>query len=240
MPDLKTLTGNGNLLLIKGILKKFAPADKLASSLNMEALKDVSLKDIKNYFEFANGKVLVKPFPVKVNDVEMEIGGLHGFDQSIDYAINLKMPRSKMGAAGNNLINNLVAQSNAKGIPVKVSDIVNLKIQVSGNIKNPQFKTDLKQTASSLANDVKQQAAQLVKNEVTTAKNAIKDSATSLKTQVFSSIKDQLSSKLGGNKDSSQNKKDNMNDVKKTSEDIGKGLINGLFKRKPKTDSINH
>jgi hypothetical protein len=87
---------------------------------------------------------------------------------------------------------------------------------------------------------MKQQAAQLVKNEVATAKNAVKDSATSLKTQLFSSLKDQVSSKIGGNKDSSQNKKDNINDLKNKSEDIGKGLINGLFKRKPKTDTVNH
>ena len=236
MPDLNSLTGNGNLLLIKGILKKFAPVDKLASSLNVEQLKDVSLKDIKNYFEFANGKVLVKPFPVKVNNVDMEIGGLHGFDQSLNYTVNLKMPRNMMGNAGNNLVNNLVAQSNNKGIPIKVSDVVNFKVLVSGTIKNPQFKTDLKQTTSSLANDFKQQATELVKSEVESAKKSIKDSATSLKTQVLSSAKQELMGRLTGDKDTSHNKTDNVNDIRKKSEDIGKGLINGLFKKKPKPE----
>jgi hypothetical protein len=236
MPDLNSLTGSGNLLLIKGILKKFAPVDKLASTLNVEQLKDVSLKDIKNYFEFANGKVLVKPFPVKVNNVEIEIGGLHGFDQSLDYTVNLKMPRNMMGNAGNNLVNNLVAQSNSKGIPIKVSDVVNLKVLVSGTIKNPLFKTDLKQTTSSLANDFKQQANELVKTEVESAKKSIKDSATSLKTQVLSSAKQELMGKLTGDKDTSHAKTDNLNDLKKKSEDIGKGLINGLFKKKPKSE----
>ena len=236
MPDLNSLTGNGNLLLIKGILKKFAPVDKLASSLNVDQLKDVSLKDIKNYFEFANGKVLVKPFPVKVNNVEMEIGGLHGFDQSLNYTVDLKMPRNMMGTAGNNLVNNLVAQSNSKGIPIKVSDVVNLKVLVSGTLKNPQFKTDLKQTTSSLANDFKQQATELVKSEVQSAKKSVKDSANSLKTQVLSSAKQELLGRLTGDKDTSHAKTDNLNDIKKKSEDIGKGLINGLFKKKPKPE----
>ncbi|TMI85256.1 MAG: AsmA family protein, partial [Bacteroidetes bacterium] len=62
MPDFSSLTGNGNLLLLQGILKKFAPLEKLASTLQIDELKEVSVKDIKNYIEFANGKVLVKPF----------------------------------------------------------------------------------------------------------------------------------------------------------------------------------
>ena len=66
MPDFSSLTGNGNLLLLQGILKKFAPLEKLANTLQIDELKEVSVKDIKNYIEFANGKVLVKPFSVKV------------------------------------------------------------------------------------------------------------------------------------------------------------------------------
>ena len=36
MPDLNSLTGNGNLLLIEGFLKKFAPVEKLAALLNIK------------------------------------------------------------------------------------------------------------------------------------------------------------------------------------------------------------
>ena len=98
MPDLKSLTGNGDLLLIEGVLKKFQPLEKLASTLQIEQLKDISVKDIKNYIEFANGKVLVKPFTVKVQDIEMQIGGMHGFDQSLDYIIQMKVPRKYLGS----------------------------------------------------------------------------------------------------------------------------------------------
>jgi hypothetical protein len=91
-PLLNSLTGKGNLLLLKGVLAKFAPLEKIASVLDVDRLKSISLKDIKNYIEFSNGKVLVKPFTVKVDDIEMEIAGLHGFDQSIDYGIKMKLP----------------------------------------------------------------------------------------------------------------------------------------------------
>ena len=60
MPDLSTLSGDGALFLIDGFLSKFKPLEKMASTLNIESLQAISLKDIKTHFEFANGKVLIK------------------------------------------------------------------------------------------------------------------------------------------------------------------------------------
>ena len=83
MPDTKTLTGKGNLFLVDGVFKKFAPVEKLAQTLHIDQLNGTSLKDVKFNFEFANGKVLVQPFHYKYNNIDMEIGGMHGF-RSID------------------------------------------------------------------------------------------------------------------------------------------------------------
>ena len=105
MPDLASLTGEGTLFLLQGFLSKFGPLEKLASALSVKDLEQITIKDIKNYFEFANGKVLVKPFTVKVKDIDMEIGGMHGLDQSLDYIINLKLPRALLGSGGNQLVN---------------------------------------------------------------------------------------------------------------------------------------
>jgi hypothetical protein len=37
--------------------------------------------------------VLAKPFNVKLKDIDMQLGGTHGLDQTIDYIINTKLPR---------------------------------------------------------------------------------------------------------------------------------------------------
>lgn len=105
--DMSTLSGAGNLLLIEGFLSKFAPLDKIASTLHIADLEKISLKDVKTYFGFSNGKMFVKPFTIKIKGIEMDIGGLQGFDQSLNYNINLKLPRALMGQQGNQLVNNL-------------------------------------------------------------------------------------------------------------------------------------
>ena len=230
MPDLNTLSGIGNALMIEGALSKFQPLDKLSQTLNVSALQNISAKDIKTYFEFANGKVLVKPFTLKVKDIDMEIGGLHGLNQSMDYTINMKLPRALMGTGGNALINNLTTQAAAKGIPIKVGDIIPIQIKMGGTMTNPTIKTDLKQSASSLVQDLKLQATTFAQAKVDSAKKMVKDTIASVKKQVLQSAKEEITKKLLGGKDSTGT----ATDPKKKLEETGKGLLEGLnpFKKK--------
>jgi hypothetical protein len=238
MPDLGSLTGNGNLLLIQGFLSKFKPLEQIAQTLNVRELEQISIKDVKNYIEFTNGKVMVKPFKTKVKDIEMEIGGFHGFDQSMDYIINLKVPRALMGEKGNTFVNNLVSQAANKGVPVKVGDMVPIQIKLGGFIKNPQIKTDLRQTASDLATDLKQQVTDFAKAKVDSTKTAVtkavKDSVESARKQLTKAAEDELKKKLFGKKDSSTLQNTDTTNTKKKLEETGKGLIRDIFKKKKK------
>lgn len=238
MPDFGTLTGEGTLFLLQGFLSKFGPLEKVASTLNIKELDQISVKDIKNYFEFANGKVLVKPFNVKVKDINMEIGGMHGLDQSLDYIINMKVPRALIGSAGNKLVDGLVSQANTKGIPVKLGDEISLKVNMGGTITNPIVKTDLKQAASSLADEVKQQAAIFVESKkaaadsaIAAGKQAIKDSIESAKKIAIKAAEEELKKQLIGKKDSTGAPVD----TKKQLEETGKGLLKNLLKKKDTT-----
>ena len=244
MPDLSTLSGSGTLLILQGLLKKFAPLDKLASTLNINNLKEMTLKDIKSSFDFADGKVFVKPFTVKVQDIDMEIGGKHGLDQSIDYVINMKVPREKLGAAANSLVNNLASQASSKGIPVKLSDVINLKVNVGGSITNPTIKTDLAGAGSSLADDMKAQAQELAAakkaaadSAIAAAKSAAKDTLKSVKNQAVQAAKDQITKQIFGQKDTTAASTGSQpQDVKGKAVESVKGLFSS-FKKKKATDS---
>ncbi len=194
-PLLNSLTGKGNMLLIEGVLSKFAPLEKIAAVLDVDRLKSISLKDIKNYIEFSNGQVMVKPFTIKIQDIEMEVAGFHGFDQSLDYGIKLKLPRSYMGSKGNSLINNLVASANAKGLPVKISDVVNLSLKLTGTLSNPSVSVNLKEVAGDVLNDIKQQAEDFAKAKADSLKQKAKDSLNVIKSQAEQKAKEKLAEK---------------------------------------------
>jgi hypothetical protein len=235
MPDLGTLTGDGSLLLLEGFLSKFQPLDKLASTLNINELQSISVRDIKTFFEFANGKVLIKPFNIKVKDINMEVGGMHGLDQSMDYVINLKVPREKLGEKANTFVNNLASQASSKGVPIKLSDVISLKVNMGGTLTNPTIKSNLG-SGGSITQDLKAQANELVEAKkaaadsvIAATKSAAKDTLQSVKKQVAKGVEDELKKQVFGNKDTTAagNK-----DAKKNMEESAKGLFKSLLKKK--------
>ncbi len=239
MPDQKTLSGKGNLYLTEGVFNKFEPVDKLASTLHMNQLSGMSLKDVKLNFEFANGKVLVQPFHVKYEGVDMEVGGMHGFDQSIDYAIAMKVPRAMMGSEANGLVNNLAQQANNKGVPVKISDNINLKINMVGTISHPQIKTGLNTPGSDLSSEVKQQATVFAKQASDSVKTVVhaktdeaKDSAVAIKNQAVKDLQKDLGKALTGEKDSTGSSGKTLENTQKNAEKTIKNTFDNLFKKK--------
>ncbi len=238
-PDLSSLTGKGNLLLLQGVLSKFGPLEKLANTLNVSELKDISLKDIKSHFEFANGKVLVKPFDLKVKDIDMQVGGMHGFDQSIDYIIGMKVPRKYLGTNGNTLVNNLAAQATAKGIPVTLSDMIDLNVKMGGSITNPVIKTDLKQAAGDVTKELKQQAAVFVQQKIDSTKQTVKDSLAVVKKQVLNDVKTEIGKQIFGTKDSASKEGAVQNTKEKATETLKNTLGNLLKKKKAPSDTTS-
>lgn len=234
MPDLNSLSGKGNLLLLQGVLQKFAPLEKLASALQIDRLKSISVKDIKNYIEFANGKVMVKPFTIKVDQIELEIAGFHGFDQSMDYAIQMKLPRSVLGTKGNNLVNGLFAKANSKGIPIKPSETVNLSVKMTGSISNPNVGIDLKEIAGDALDDIKEQAKDFVQGKIDSTKQKVKDSLNAVKQQVTDKLKDKLKEKILGKDTTNSPAQDTAPKPKTTIKNTIKDILN---RNKNKTDT---
>lgn len=240
MPVMSSLNGDGNLLLIEGVLQKFAPVEQLASTLNVNQLKNISLKDIKTYFSFEDGRVKVKPFNLKAGGINMLVGGSHGFDQSLDYVMQMTLPRSIIGKQGDALVSSLATAATNKGIPVNVSDSVHLNVLLGGNITKPTYKTDLQETAGAAMNNLKDQAATLVKNKVDTAKAALKDTLQHVKNQAVASVKDELTKQLTGKKDSSATKSQPLQDVGKQAGQTLKNTLGGFLKKKSATDTTKH
>jgi hypothetical protein len=223
--DLQTLNGEGNVELLAGTMKDFGPLDKVSQSLDIAELKNVPLKDIKADFSFKNGKVDVSPFIVHTKDIEMEIAGTHGFDQSLDYGINLKVPRSQLGSKGNMFVKNVVTQAAAKGIPVKLRDAVSMDVKMSGTINSPDVKTDMDSVVDKAATDLKNEVNDFVNAKLDSAKQQLHHPSTPAKKQLF--IQTAYKSK-------------NSSKAKKTSRSTHKNTAHTKAKKKHKKKSVKN
>jgi uncharacterized protein involved in outer membrane biogenesis len=234
-PVMNSLSGKGDLLLIDGVLSKFAPLEQLAGKLHIKQLEKISLKDIKNYFSFENGRVTVEPFRFQTQNISVEAGGSHGFDQTLKYGLNLVVPRSALGSQGNAMVNSLVNQAASKGVPVKVGETINLAVQIGGTISKPEISTNLKESASNAVEDLKKQVEEEVKAKVDSVKTVVKDTVKAIRDKAVEDAKKEaqkeLQRQLSGKKDSTTAKPD-LNKAGKEAEEKAKGALKGLLKKK--------
>jgi len=175
MPDLNTLTAEGFLQTIDGVIQDFAPLKKIGESLNIEKLANhkVNLKGTKNWFEVKEGKVLIKEFPLKYQGIDMMIGGTHGITQDIDYDINAKVPmklinQNAVGAAAKKGLGMLNDQAAKLGLSIKDKEFVNVKIKLTGSMADPKVQFSLVGSGGQTVKDVITEKVAEVKEKVTT------------------------------------------------------------------------
>ncbi len=167
-PDLKTLSGDlTGQLLSTSINPSGSPLlSTVGNSLKFIDLKKLNLNDVKLALNFSDGKVNVKPFDLKYQDVKVNIGGTHGFDQSMNYNLKFDVPAKYLGTDANSLL--------AKLSPSDVAKLDNIPINatVTGTFAKPKVNTDMKSAAASLASSLMKQQKQ---KAVTKGASALED-----------------------------------------------------------------
>ncbi|MFV8341699.1 AsmA-like C-terminal region-containing protein [Flavobacterium sp. XS2P39] len=159
-PDLKTLTGDllGQLLSTTINSNNSTLLTALGSNLKFIDVSKINLNDLKAAVTFKDGKVNVKPFNIKYQDIKATIGGTHGFDQSMNYNLKFDVPAKYLGSEANALIAKLSPSDAAKlqSIPINVLLV--------GNFTNPKITTDINSAVTKLTNQlVTQQKDRMVK-----------------------------------------------------------------------------
>lgn len=208
-PDLSSISGDllGQLLSTTINSKNSTLLNALTSNIKFIDMSKVNLNDIKAALTFENGKVNVKPFDIKYQDIKITVGGTHGFDQTMNYNLKLDVPAKYLGNEANAFL--------AKMSPADAAKLQNIPINavITGNFSNPKISTDMKTAVTSLATQVANQQKEKLTQKGTSALNDLINKNTKAKdtTQAAKTEKEQKTQEV----------------TKKASD-----LINGLFKKK--------
>ena len=164
-PNLNTLSGDlfGQLLeaSIKSGNSKMLTA--LDGSIPFLDLSKLNVNNLKTSLTFADGKVNIKPFDIKYQDLKLQIGGTHGFDQKVNYNLTLDVPIQYLGTEVNNLL--------AKLSPADAKKIESMPVsgRITGTFEQPKVSTDMKQATTQLVNQLVAQQKQALINKGTNA-----------------------------------------------------------------------
>lgn len=209
-PVLNSLTGDGDLFTNIITVSGFEPMKKLGESLHMDKLANQTFKDVKAFFQFADGKVTTKkPFKVKLGGIETEVNGSTSFNQDIDYTLGMMVPKSMIPASiiknieqGLDKVNGLVPQLNLKAIP----DNIPVKALVGGTVTKPVIKNDLKEAllkaTGNLKDNLKEQGKELI--------NKAKDSVKTVVTNKVNEVREDLNAKKQKIMDDAQKEADKI------------------------------
>lgn len=211
-PELNTLSGD-----IKGDLSNAvisAQNSKLLSSLDGALsfidMKNLDLSNKKMHIVFNNGRVQFKPFDIKSKDIAVTVSGEHGFDQSMNYSLDFKVPAKLLGSDVANALALLGPKSSDK------FDAIPVKVGVTGNFTDPKVSANMAEVVKNLTNQI-----------VDEQKNQLVDKG-----------KDALIDLLGGKKDKTGESTDptKKNETEETVNKISEG-IKGLFGKKKKEEA---
>ena len=151
MPLFPSLKGQGGVQTSILRLQDFPPLDKVASMTKLSLLVDPGLKAVKSQFAIQDGRLKVQPFDVGIGGTSMRVSGSNGIDQSIDYDLSLKVPRSLLGAEANQAISGLASKAAGAGINLDAAQEIALGIKLGGSVTNPSVSTDVGSVAGSTA-----------------------------------------------------------------------------------------
>lgn len=102
-PNLNDISGAGLLKSANVRMKGIRILDVISSTLKMDAFKQPTIRDLATTFTIKDGKVTTKPFRVDISGIGLTLGGITGFDKSIQYDLTVHLPKQLSFVGANEL-----------------------------------------------------------------------------------------------------------------------------------------
>src|SRR5690606_15277390 len=222
-PDLTTLNGDllGQFLETKVNADKSKLLSALDSNLSFIDFDKLNLNKLKAHLTFADGKVNIQPIDLKYEDINVQLSGTHGFDQSMNYGVMFDVPAKYLGKEVTGLLASLSGnEANTMMIPIKAN--------ITGSFDRPKVQTDMKQVTTNLANQiVEKQKTELINK----GKDALGDAIG--KEVDIPTSKEEINQKVEDTKDEINQKiEEKKEEVKKEAEDKAKDALKNLLNKK--------
>lgn len=179
-PILASIVGAGNLSSEKIGVKGANAFNAIGQKLNLDEFKEFVLNDLNLDYEILGGKLLVNPFETKMGKSNLMIAGEHGFDNMMDYGINISAPKSLFGSS-NSSLNAIYDANPIKGFDPLKSETVDLLVRLTGDMNNPKIKINpvasVKATTEAVKEEIKANAQAAIDEKKNEAKAKAKAEA---------------------------------------------------------------
>lgn len=227
-PDLNSLNGDMSVNIPFTKIVDVPAMNQIAQVTKLSQLNQLELSNVKANLSFMNGAMVVKPFTVKLKDLDMKIQGVQGLNKSINYDLALDIPFSKLGNASS-VVSNLTSKFNLPFIGNVSPEMVRLHIKVGGFFDKPtvslgkpelSFNGKPASTPDAIVKETVNKTVEDVKNKAVHTADSLKNAAINEANRKAEELRKQAEEKANelkrkAGEEVNKKKEDLLNELKK-------------------------
>jgi len=183
--DLPSFIADGNLGMKKGEMSGHPVQNKIASALNNDHLKKLSISNWTQGFEIKNGRMHVEDLSFTANDAEIQASGSQGLDKSVDYKVTMKLPTSAQTG-----IQQAIGKTGASLLTDKTGRVP-VNLLVSGTFDSPKVSLDEKALVSNATSKLLNPLTEKVEEKKLEVKKAIEEKKSEVKETVKKKVNEE-------------------------------------------------
>jgi hypothetical protein len=176
-PVMNSITGKGSFSSKKVGVSNSGIFKKIGNELKTDKFDNMVLENLDVDFEIREGRIYIDPFDTKMSKTSFIIGGDQGIDKTINYIINIIVPRSELGSGANEAINGLYASASSKGLDLTPSENLNMDVKVGGTFVDPEVTMNLRENIERTADEIKEAVKEEAKERIEVKKKEVKAKA---------------------------------------------------------------
>lgn len=168
MPQLKSLSSDGNVDVLNATVKGFKVLDLLAEKTKINELGQMAIAKTRVFFKIQDGKLFLQDaLDLKLGKSAMKVnkGGWNAFDGGINYDVDFDIPAGAVGSTAINSLSGLTGKSVSPGENIKLS------LGLGGTADKPK----ITRVNGNLAQGIKDEVKDEIKDKVDDVKDEVKD-----------------------------------------------------------------
>ena len=162
-PVYESMNGSGKLSTKQISISGLNTLSQIATLLKVEKLNTLAIDDFIAQFKMEGGKLIIEPTKFKYGKTVAELTGWTKLDSSIEYDMNIDIPRSEFGPSANKVIDDLLSQTSIRGSGLTLPPNIPINITIGGTLDNPTIKTKIRDDLDATISNT---ATGIIKNEL--------------------------------------------------------------------------
>jgi hypothetical protein len=223
MPVLSSLNAKGVLRVAEAAYRNSQILQTITSLTQLNETNTIQFRNVSIPIEINNGVMDVSPFDVRLWDYQANIQGSTGFDGTINYLINMKIPAGEFGAQANALL------ATISGTEANASTLIPIALNLGGTYNSPRIALAGGQSIENLL-------ANALRSRVSSERENLEQQVTQQFKAAEDSIKKELQLKAEMAQDSVKKEAERKTEaVKGKAVEEAKGLLKGILGRQQPT-----